>query len=274
LLYEDQDDVLGATLSRAFAAEPIARAHDDGGIEHVLYRFDDPALHATLREFLARRPVVIADGHHRYETALGYAEQCRREGAAPTGAPSDFTLAYFANAYAPGSLLLPIHRVVKKGPVPADATFRERLAGWRETRVAIDETASIPKLLAAHLAPFAPAPSFAADDGSGVLRIFDRPRRGDELAIRAIHEEVIAGVFGLDEAAVRAGAIDFPKDTLRAANDVRAGRGAVALYLNALAPEDVFRVTAAGEILPQKSTFFLPKLPTGLLFRLHDAADA
>ncbi len=274
LLYEDKEGALGEALARGFATDPIARARDDGGIEHVLHRFDEPALHAQVKAFLATRPVVIADGHHRYETALGYAEQCRRDATASGDRASDFVLAYFASAYAPGSLLLPIHRVVNRGPVPTEATFRSRLAGWHETRVAIDRPASIPALLAAHLAPLAPAPAFAADDGSGVLRVFDRPRRGDELAIRAIHDEVIGGVFGLDEVAVREGAISFPKDALRAANDVREGRGAVALYLNALAPEDVFRVTAAGDILPQKSTFFLPKLPTGLLFRLHDAEDA
>jgi uncharacterized protein (DUF1015 family) len=85
-----------------------------------------------------------------------------------------------------------------------------------------------------------------------------------------VHRDVIAGVFGLDEAAVRDGAIDYPKDALQTARDLRSGRGSVALYLNPLAPEDVFRVTAAGEVMPQKSTFFYPKLPTGLVFRLLD----
>ena len=68
--------------------------------------------------------------------------------------------------------------------------------------------------------------------------------------------------------AVREDAVDYRKDPVRAARDVRAGRAAVALYVNALTPEDVFRVTAAGEVLPQKSTLFLPKIPTGLLFRV------
>jgi uncharacterized protein (DUF1015 family) len=121
--------------------------------------------------------------------------------------------------------------------------------------------------LAEALAPLGRRPCFAADDGSGVLRIFWREPAGDELAIRVFHREVVEGAFGLDEAAVRDGALAYPKDAARAAEDVRAGRGAVALYLNPLAPEDVFRVTGAGEILPQKSTFFLPKLPSGLVFR-------
>ena len=90
----------------------------------------------------------------------------------------------------------------------------------------------------------------------------------DPLSVRVIHREVIEGVFGFGEEAVAAGCIAYPKSAEQAARDVRAGRGALALYLNALAPEDVFRVTAAGDVLPQKSTFFYPKLPTGLLFRV------
>jgi uncharacterized protein (DUF1015 family) len=82
-----------------------------------------------------------------------------------------------------------------------------------------------------------------------------------------LHREVLAGLLGLDDAALRDGAVDFPKSALQTARDVRAGRGALALYLNPLRPDDVFRVTEAGETLPQKSTFFYPKLPTGLLFR-------
>ena len=90
--------------------------------------------------------------------------------------------------------------------------------------------------------------------------------------MRVLHREVIEGVFGLDETAVRDGAIAYPKSAAQTARDLRAGRGVVALYLNPLQPGDVFRVTAAGEVLPQKSTFFVPKLPTGLVFRTLDEA--
>jgi uncharacterized protein (DUF1015 family) len=134
----------------------------------------------------------------------------------------------------------------------------------------VSDPATLPALLAEFLAPLGRRPCFAADDGSGTLRIFWREAQADELAIRVFHREVVEGVFRLDEAAVHEGALEYPKDAVRAAQDVRAGRGAVALYLNPLAPEDVFRVTGAGEILPQKSTFFLPKLPTGLVFRTFD----
>jgi len=150
--------------------------------------------------------------------------------------------------------------------------MRERLPGWECLTVPIADPDRLPDLLARELEPLRDWHAFAADDASGKLRIFMRPRGDGELTVRVIHREVIEGVFGLDEAAVRGGAIAYPKSALQTARDLRAGRGAVALYLNPLTPEDVFRVTGAGEVLPQKSTFFMPKLPSGLVFRPLDAA--
>jgi len=270
LLYEDPGRVLSELLAARLDAGPAAEARDPAGVEHRLVPVADPATIAQVRAFLAERPVVIADGHHRYETALAY--RAERGGAAEGEAPEDFVLAYFADAYAPGSLLLPIHRVVREAPAPDDAAWRARLPGWEVQQVPCPDPARIPALLAERLAPLTvERQAFAADDGSGVLRIFSRPRRGEEeIGTRVLHEEVLAGVFGLDDAAVRDGAVGFPKQPLEAAQEVRAGRGTVALYLNPLRPSDVFRVTAAGEVLPQKSTYFHPKLPTGLCFRLLD----
>jgi uncharacterized protein (DUF1015 family) len=274
LLYEDRNATLPPLLAPDFESGALAEATDAAGTTHTLAQLDDPERSESVRRFMAERPLVIADGHHRYETALAYRDAQRaKAGSADPDAPHEFMLAYCANAFAPGSLLLPIHRLIRKGPVPTDAAWSERLHGWRETRVSVPSAEEIPALLAAQLAPLHDRHAFAADDASGSLRIFTRPSQaGGELTVRVIHREVIEGVFGLDEQAVREGAIDYPKDALATARELRAGRGSVALYLNPLAPEDVFRVTAAGEVLPQKSTFFHPKLPTGLVFRLLEAA--
>ena len=125
--------------------------------------------------------------------------------------------------------------------------------------------------LAEHLDPLAAQPSFAADDASGKLLIFWREKPlGDRLMVEILEQEVIGSVFELDAEAIRHGAVSFPKSAERAAGEVRSGEGMVALYLNAMAPDDVFRATEAGEVMPQKSTFFAPKIPTGLVFRVED----
>ncbi len=274
LLYEDRDDAMPGLLARGFESGVIAEGTDEAGARHTLMRLDEPEAVAAVRRFVDDRPLVIADGHHRYETALTYRDERRQATpAAGDDAPHEFLLAYFANAFAPGSLLLPIHRLIKKGSAPSEAAWRQRLPGWQQQQVAIPSAAAIPALLAAHLAPLHDRVAFAADDASGTLRIFSRAAAGDdELSVGVVHREVIEGVFGLDEEAVRGGAIAYPKSAGQTARDVRSGEGSVALYLNPLEPDDVFRVTASGEVMPQKSTFFAPKLPTGLVFRVLEGA--
>jgi uncharacterized protein (DUF1015 family) len=270
-LYEDPEDGLSDLLARACEAPRAIAARDEEGVEHTLAPLDAPEAVERIRGFLADRPVVIADGHHRYETALAYRDECLAlDPDSAADAPFRSILGCFANAYAPGSLLLPIHRVVRKGPAPTDAAWRERLPGWRQESVELGSADAIAALLDRHLVPLTDRHAFAVDDGAGQLRIFSRPRQ-DELDVRVVHREVLEGVFGLDDDAVREGAVSFPKSALQAANDVRTGCGTVAIYLNALAPGDVFRVTEAGELMPQKSTFYYPKLPTGILFRELEA---
>jgi len=256
-------------LAGAMGGTPLAAGTDPAGVENTLVRVADATAVERVQAFLSERPVVIADGHHRYETALRY----RSEN--PDDPSAAYTLAYFANAFAPGTLLLPIHRVILKGPPPAAGAWPELLPGWSCREIPLSGADAVPALLQEHLAPLGAAAAFVADDGSGTARLFRReaPVEG-ELAIRTLHREVIAGAFGLDEAAVRDGAVAFPKATGVAARDVREGRGAVALYVNPLTPDDVFRVTRAGEVLPQKSTLFAPKLPSGLVFRTLDGQGA
>lgn len=275
MLYEDRDDAIGQTLADAMETSAVARARDETGTTHELARLDDPARIEAIHSFMADHPLVIADGHHRYETALNYRnEQRAKHPDAGPSAPWEFILVYLANAFAPGSLLRPIHRLILEKPMPTDAAWSEGLPGWRREDVPVGDVTEIPELLTKHLSPLADRHAFAVDDASGKLRIFSTPS-GDsgDLTIRVLHREVIGGVFGLDEDAVARGAIDYPKSALQTAVDLRAGRGTVALYLNPLEPDDVFRATEVGGVLPQKSTFFWPKLPTGLVFRVHEDAE-
>ena len=272
-LYEDPEDELGPRLEEALAAGAVISAKDEAGVEHSLAVVTERRFLEAARRFLLPRPVVIADGHHRYETALAYRDERRASEAGGPEAPFERALGYFANAYGSGTLLLPIHRVIRRGAAPGDAEWRAKLPGWEERRVAVRGAERIAAALEGALAPLADRHAFAADDGSGALRVFSRPADG-ELSVRVLHREVIEGVFGLGDDAVREGAVAFPKSLSETARMVRAGEGSVALYLNPLRAEDVFRVTGAGELMPQKSTFFAPKLPTGLLFRPLDEPGA
>jgi uncharacterized protein (DUF1015 family) len=277
VLYEDREEAIAAAISGAF--DDPARcvtAVDDAGVEQTLAAITDPAAIGSIRELLAARPVVIADGHHRYETALAYRDEQRARLGHDPDAGCESTLAYFSNAFAPGSLLLPIHRVVRKSALPDANAWRARLTGWESKRVDGAEPEAMSALLAEHLAIHAGVPAFALDDGSGVLEIHWRAAlaesaSADDLMVSILEREILGEAFGLDIEAIRHGAVIFKQKPEVAAEEVRSGEGAVALYLNPLTPDDVFRVTRAGGLMPQKSTFFAPKIPTGLVFRLHGA---
>ncbi len=286
LLYEDREDELGALLARALAANEIGRARDGAGVEYRLGRVLAAEDIEQIQAFLAARPSVIADGHHRYETAVEYrrqkiaaeADSSGHEGASDSigasdgagAAPWQSTIAYFANAYAPGSLLLPIHRVVRQGEAPTVEQWRKQLPGWTVTPLVKASLDEIEARLAEHLAPLAERPSFVAEAGDGTMLLVERAEPlGDALMVRILEEEVLRDVFGFDTDAIRGGAVSFPKSAKRAGQEVRQGEGVIALYLNPMTPDDVFRATEEGEVMPQKSTFFYPKIPTGMVFRDH-----
>ena len=273
LLYEDREDELGELLAESLDDGEIGRATDSVGVAYRLARLTDPAKVERLQRFLATRPTVIADGHHRYETALEYRRQQIAASGQDVNAPWQSTIAYFANAYSPGSLLLPIHRVVREVPAPTEEKWRKQLPDWTITRLPSVAPDQIEALLAEELAPLAALPAFISEslDGSTLL-ICQSEVRKVELMVKIIEQEVLSAVFGLDSEAIRGGAVGFPKSAERAAREIREGQGTVALYLNPMTPDDVFRATAEGEVMPQKSTFFYPKVPTGMVFRDHREA--
>ncbi len=270
LLYEDREDILAIDLERAFEDGFIGEAKDEAGVHYALARLTDADSCARIEAFMDAHPTVIADGHHRYETALAYRDEQRAAHGGDAG-DAESTLAYFANAWAPGSLLLPIHRVVVAAAPPTSLEgWLEALPDWQGKTVPIAGIDAAAGVLDEHLAPLAGHPAFAADDGSGQLHVLWRDEElGEQLGVRVLESDVIGAVFGLDTDAIRNGAVRFPKSAARAAREVRDGEGQVALYLNPLAPDDVFRATERGEVMPQKSTYFHPKIPTGMVFRAH-----
>lgn len=270
LLYEDRDEELGKLLSEVLAKGEIGRATDQMGVNYRLARLTAPDEVERLQSFLAARPTVIADGHHRYETALEYRRQQIERLGPDANAPWQSTVAYFANAYAPGSLLLPIHRVVRDARAPSEEEWRNALPDWTMSRLPGVSPDGIEALLARELAPLADRPAFVAEATCGETWLFTQSAsRKDELMVRIVEQEVLGAVFGLGSEAIRGGAVGFPKSAVRAAREIREGQGTVALYLNPMTPDDVFRATAEGEVMPQKSTFFYPKVPTGMVFRDH-----
>lgn len=253
--YEDPEGLLDAVLGLPAQSDLLAAGPGPEGDEVRLYAVDAPDVIAAVRSSFAERPLLIADGHHRYETLLRYRDECRPAKPADPDAAHEFALACLVNAFDPGSELRAIHRTLAgeiraPEPVLQDAGFQcERRAGpWNGSRLVTELGSS-----AVHECAFA----LTAERGAVV---FARRPRGSLLDVEVLHREILPRLGGT---------LSFDADADRVFDAARAGDVRLAIFLNAIAPEDLFRVIRAGRRLPRKSTFFTPKVPSGVVIAPH-----
>jgi uncharacterized protein (DUF1015 family) len=286
LLYSDPAGVVDAALAAATAAAPLLDTRTDDGVHHQVWSISDPAAIATVRAQLADERLLIADGHHRYETALGYA---RNQGALGTGGPAAFTLAFFANADDPGLVVLPTHRGLHD-VAGFDA------AGWLgRTAELFDfttlEAATAPsEWLAALRRAGETGTSFVlatAPQGelSLTLATLNAARAASEQAtmqgvaemaeldVAILHELLLERRAGISREAQAAKTnIFYYKEAGEALADLAAGRTQAAIFMNGTPVAKVRAICEAGDFMPQKSTFFFPKVLSGVV--LYDLTGA
>jgi uncharacterized protein (DUF1015 family) len=259
---------------------------DGEGTDHRLWRIDDDEVLDEIGAVLADMPLVIADGHHRYETAVAYrAERRAADGDPLEPQPYDFAPVYLANRHDPGLEPFATHRVVTAIDPAVERGLGRRLASdWdmQEVEGGVEELeralVSAPRRL----------PAFGLWRGGGaggtLLTLRDPESAAAALpdasdATRALDVAVLGALvldraLGLDAAAVAVtDRIRYRRRSRDAADLVAAEPAgtAVALLLRAPSVAEVEAVAAAGETMPQKSTFFFPKLLDGLVFHPLDA---
>ncbi len=236
---------------------------------------EDTRVTLQLQSALAGTTLVIADGHHRYESARA----CRDELAAmgdreePLVAQSGLVLAEIVSMASPGLSVLAFHRTVRDLAGHDLQGLRHRLAA----RHKLDPVAGaeIPVLMERLAA--APPASFglalAEEPQLYILTMTAATAEGtpvDHLDVARLHGTILAEDLGLDEEAVAAGRVGFHRDAAAAVAEVRNGRSQAAFLLRPTPMADLLKVTAAGLRMPQKSTNFYPKVPAGLV--LHSFA--
>jgi uncharacterized protein (DUF1015 family) len=274
LLYRDRADGAAERVLEAIcAAPPLIDVVDDDDVRHRVWRVaTEGAAGRELIEVAGAAPLTIADGHHRYETALRYGRE--HEEGASGGAGSIMVLLLAAGH---GLTVLATHRVVRGGP-GGDELLRECRSLFE-----VEPVASASALAAAFRPGTAtPRGRFGLWTGSqaAILRVrrdafvplvdpeASETLRWLDVSVLAIALERLAGLSRDDTAA--GGRLVYTKEASEAIALVDRGEGTAAFLLDPTPPEDVIRVAAAGEVMPQKSTYFYPKPVSGLLFNPFD----
>ena len=289
MLYTDPERRVDALLEESSRAQLPAEARDEYGVVHRLWPIFDPQIIATVLRFMAPQKLVIADGHHRYETALAFRNESRPpNGPLDLNAPYEKAMMTFFNTRGEGWLILPTHRVVGNlKQFGAQAFLQKIAASFQQQSYSFgSETArgvvysKFRRDLAAQgaqggaIGMYTPGAFYLlrlrADADLAAL-LPDASPAQRRLDVVLLHSLLLEGGLGITPAAVSAESnITYERGMDEAVATVDDGKAQVCFLVNPVGVEQVTEMALAGEVLPQKSTDFYPKLLSGLtLYRLE-----
>ena len=282
-LYEDQQNIIEETLRKARQPETMMTFTEDG-ITRRLWRITDPKAIATAQEHLNNREIFIADGHHRYETALLYQQEMHA--AAPSTSknqPWDYVMSYFSSMSSPGLAILPTHRLLSNFPTPDPTELKQRLAEYFTIETCDTGCEQIPELLKqldisgynssfVVIAENLAEPLLLTLKQEAATEILNQlPKALAALDVSVLQHLVFGHILGISSADMEQQRYTrYTQDAATAINAVRTGEAQIAVLLKATKIDQVREVATMGEKMPQKSTFFYPKLATGLLLNRLD----
>jgi uncharacterized protein (DUF1015 family) len=278
-LYSDPSGESDRIFEKVELSEPTLEGTTADGTRHRLWEVTDRELVGAYRKLMSAHKLYIADGHHRYETMLALREQYRQAagGELPSDSDAEFGTLFIANMDDSGMIVLPTHRLIHSlGSFDKDEFLRRvgEVFNVREVELDAEEVRAnlrgcmTPAVVAAFPDKSAFLLSLKAD--------FDRAGAGlkgvlGELDVSVLHGVILESILGIDRAAQEAKSnIYYLKDTGAAVEAIKAGEGQVCFLMRATPLEQVKDCSDAGEFMPQKSTFFYPKIASGIVIRTID----
>jgi uncharacterized protein (DUF1015 family) len=251
MLYADPEGAIDRLLDTAASRPPLIEVSDEYGVIHRVWKIGQEA---GIPELMKDKKLLIADGHHRYETALAF----RNENPELPGA--DRVMMTFVNLHSPGLKILATHRLVSGlDPAMLPGEFLRRASQGFLVRPA-DSTAILEEAWATN--------SKRTVIGAAVgeqLYLLEDHSGANELDVRVLHERLLSGVLGIGEEAVRDEQhLQYVRGLDAALEAARRGEAQIAFLLKPTSIDQVAATSFAGGVMPQKSTDFYPKLLSGL----------
>ncbi len=283
MLYDDPhrttEQLLAETCERT---APLLEANDADGNLHRVWRINDPTDIEAIQAALADKDLYIADGHHRYETAVNYMNECTASGWQPA-APESYGVRMMTlfNIAEPGMSIRPIHRLIHGIEELDAAAFLQAAAEHfvveRQTslRGMIETTKAGRGRHTIGCASRDLCATLTLRDERVMDALGERDRSEDyrRLDVTILHDAILNRLLGIDAQALEEQRnVTYTVDADAGYADVASGAEQLLFYLNATSPEEVVRVADHGEKMPQKSTDFYPKLLTGLVLTKMEIA--
>ncbi|HAE83883.1 MAG TPA: DUF1015 domain-containing protein [Ktedonobacter sp.] len=276
-MYEDPQGRMRRLLS-AYAANAEVQMRDEMNEEHRLQPITDPQQTALIQDFFTERQLYIADGHHRYETALNYREEIRQQRHIDDNDAVNYVLMSLIDVDDPGLLVLPTHRLLSRLSVAALSSLSSQQMEQYFIVRQLDPTATSDAMLAELARVGAEQPSLVVcnrehnwllspnEQGKRRMRESGHSAAWNELDVAVAHTLLLETLLGIKAEEVTSGTyIKYTRDAEQAREAVQKGEAQVALLLNATKVRQICEVAQADDRMPQKSTYFYPKLISGLV---------
>ena len=246
MLYPDPELAIDRILDQAATEKPVTAVEDEYGVTHRLWKISEPAVIARIQALMADKKLLIADGHHRYETALAF-----RNGN-PGLKDAEKVMMTFVNMHSPGLEILATHRVLSG------------ISTALVDKIPVRRLSSIDELKQVFGTPAPDKIRIGLALGTGDVSVYERGRKPGELDIQVLHEELLGAALGISDEAVREQKhIEYVRGLDAAYAKVREGER-IAFLLEPVTVGQVADVAFSGGVMPQKSTDFYPKLLSGL----------
>jgi len=275
-LYDDPQGRIRRLLA-AYEAQPEVQLVDEAGEEHRLTPVTDAQHVALIQNFFEQRQLYIADGHHRYETALAYRDEVReqRNGLHPDDA-ANFVMMALIDLDDPGMLVLPTHRVLFNLDSSLLDTLTPERLGQFFTAQTVDTNATSDALLQRLQQIQEPAMLLGTAQGLLLLTLNEQSEQRmresghsdawNTLDVAVAQRLILEDMLSLSASDLTAGTyVRYLRDAGQALQAVQSGEAQLAILLNATRVRQICEVAEADDRMPQKSTYFYPKLITGLV---------
>ncbi len=282
MLYDDKNNDIGRLLSPMYGDPPEFSFTDEDDVVHTFWVVKDPNVHKMLRDAMRDMKFVIADGHHRYETALRYKEYMDNLNGQRDDAPWNYRMVTLVSFQDPGLQIFPIHRLVKGMDVPELSALNKHFA-----MVKVETLERLRKMLigAMNAGKKGTIGVFGRKIGYYYLElrdIEDALNTGDrthsdmwkQLDVNILQNLVMEPLLGMSVEQIKnSGNISYTSSFVDANRMVESGEYEMCFFLNPIRKEQVRDISLNGELLPQKSTFFYPKVLTGLVEQYMGMSD-
>ncbi len=263
LLYQDTHGDI-EQIMQAFTDDnaPDVDCPDTFGSTHQLWCMDNPDSNNKIQKLFTSKPLLIADGHHRYETALAFKDEMSRQRGINTSLGYDYMMVNLVRMESPGLAVLAIHRLLSK---LTTEQINHAIAGLPEVFEVreITSLSNLMKKLETYKGKSSAVGMYTPDNKYRLLT--PHSSSAGQLDVTLVQDTIISKLFKVETLADH---ISYTAYTDDAVEHVKEGSDRVALFMNPTPVEQVLDVAMAGKTMPQKSTYFYPKMATGFVVNL------